>query len=148
MWCAWNFFIVYKNLLAKFMQGFPYWGMGGQPKICSFNPSPPNFFWGGWGVFPHPQKVNSTQYKNKNVIFSCSHCSCTFFVLISYFFETQIMLILILIDVQYSQNAVFSFEKFSNRQNHSSSGSHHLVKKSPQQCSLLFDTKSEKLLKF
>ena len=41
------------------------------------------------------------------------------------------MLILILIDVQYSQNAVFSFEKFSNRQNHSSSDSHHLVKKSP-----------------
>ena len=31
------------------------------------------------------------------------------------------MLILILIDVQYSQNAVFSFEKGSNRQNHSSS---------------------------
>ena len=27
---------------------------------------------------------------------------------------------LILIDVQYSQNAIFSFEKFSNRQNHSS----------------------------
>ena len=70
------------------------------------------------------------------------------FVLISYSFKTQIMLILILIDVQYSQNAVFSFEKFSNRQNHSSSDSHHLVKKSPQQCSLLFDTKSGKLLKF
>ena len=31
------------------------------------------------------------------------------------------MLILILIDVQYSQNAVFSYEKGSNRQNHSSS---------------------------
>ena len=41
------------------------------------------------------------------------------------------MLILILIDVQYSQNAVFSFEKFSNRQNHSSSGFHHLVKNPP-----------------
>ena len=48
------------------------------------------------------------------------------------------MLILILIDVQYSQNADFSFEKLWNRQNHSSSGSHHLVKKSTQQCSLLF----------
>ena len=33
------------------------------------------------------------------------------------------MLILILIDVQYSQKAVFSFEKGSNRQNHSCSGS-------------------------
>ena len=37
------------------------------------------------------------------------------------------MLILILIDVQYLQNAVFSFEKGSNRQNHFSSGSHHPV---------------------
>ena len=44
------------------------------------------------------------------------------------------MLILILIDVQYSQNAVFSSEKGSNNQNHSS-GFHHLVKKFP-----LFDT--------
>ena len=38
------------------------------------------------------------------------------------------MLILILIDVQYSQKAVFSFEKGSNCQNHSSPGSFHLVK--------------------
>ena len=43
------------------------------------------------------------------------------------------MLILILIDVQYSQKAVFSFEKGLNGQNHSSSGSHHLVWKSHQQ---------------
>ena len=41
------------------------------------------------------------------------------------------MLVLILIDVQYSQNSVFSFEKFLNRQNHSSLGSHYLVKKFP-----------------
>ena len=40
------------------------------------------------------------------------------------------MLVLILIDVQYYQNAVFSFEKFSNQQNHSSD-SHHLVKEIP-----------------
>ena len=57
------------------------------------------------------------------------------------------MLILILIDVQYSQNSVFSFEEFLNRQNHSS-GFQHLVKKSPQQCSPLSDTKSGKFLKF
>ena len=50
-------------------------------------------------------------------------------VLILYSFKTQI--ILILMDVQYSQNAVFSFEKFSNRQNHSSSGSHNLAKNFP-----------------
>ena len=41
------------------------------------------------------------------------------------------MLILILIDVQYSLKAVFTFEKGSNCQSHSSSGSHHPVKKSP-----------------
>ena len=39
--------------------------------------------------------------------------------------------ILILIGVQYSQNAAFSFEKGSNCQNHFSSGSHHLVKNPP-----------------
>ena len=37
------------------------------------------------------------------------------------------MLILVLIDVQYSQKAIFSFEKGSIGQNHSSSGSHHPV---------------------
>ena len=43
------------------------------------------------------------------------------------------MLILIFIEVQYSQNAVFSFEKGLNCQNHFSSGSHHLVQKFHQQ---------------
>ena len=52
---------------------------------------------------------------------------------IPYSFDTQVMLILILIDVQYSQNAVFTFGKDLNHQNHSSSGSHHQVEKSPQQ---------------
>ena len=42
------------------------------------------------------------------------------------------MLILILIDVRYFKNAGFSFEKFSNRQNHSSWDSYHLVNPSPQ----------------
>ena len=42
------------------------------------------------------------------------------------------MLILILIDVHYSQKVVFSFEKGSNCQNHPSSGSLYLlVKKYP-----------------
>ena len=41
------------------------------------------------------------------------------------------MLISILIDVQYSQEVVFSFEKGSNSQNPSSSGSIHPVKKFP-----------------
>ena len=41
------------------------------------------------------------------------------------------MLIFILIDVQYSEKAVFSFEKGLNRQNRSSSGSFDLVKSFP-----------------
>ena len=41
------------------------------------------------------------------------------------------MLIVILIDVQYSQKAAFSFENGSNSQIHSSSGSLHPVKKFP-----------------
>ena len=44
---------------------------------------------------------------------------------------TQVMLILVLIDVQDSQKAVFSFEKGSIFQNHSSSGFLHPVKKFP-----------------
>ena len=43
------------------------------------------------------------------------------------------MLILILIDVQYLQKVVFSFERSLDGQNHSTSGSHHLIKKSIQQ---------------
>ena len=41
------------------------------------------------------------------------------------------MLILVLIDVQYLQRKLFSFEKGSNRQKRSSSGSLRSVKKSP-----------------
>ena len=43
------------------------------------------------------------------------------------------MLILILIDDEYSRKAVFSFEKGSNHQNHISSGFPHLVKNLPHQ---------------
>ena len=41
------------------------------------------------------------------------------------------MLILVLIDIQYMQNVVFSFEKGSNGQNHSSSDSHHPTTHTP-----------------
>ena len=47
--------------------------------------------------------------------------------------STQAMLILILIKAQYSQKAAFSFEKGLKGQNHSSSGSHHPIKKLPKQ---------------
>ena len=68
---------------------------------------------------------------NKNVIYSCKHYSCTIFILTSYCLYTQIMLLLILIDFQYLQNVVLSFEKDWNAQNHSLSDSHLLMKKSP-----------------
>ena len=105
---------------------FPNGGMVGIPlpdKNLLILPLPTEF------LFP-PTKSQFNPIK-KNVVFICSHCSCTIFVLLSYSFETQIMLILVLIDVQYSQNAVFSFEKFANHHNHSSSDYHHLVKKNP-----------------
>ena len=43
------------------------------------------------------------------------------------------MLILILVNVQYIQNVVFSFQKGTNGLNDSSLDSHHLSKKIPQQ---------------
>ena len=132
MWCARSFFIVYENLLVRFVQDFLYWGDGG---VLSNN----NKF----GHLPTPHQIFIPSHRKSiqpnKIFFSCVHCSCTIFVLISYSFKGQSMLILILIDAQYSQNAVFSFEKFLNRQNHSSSGSHHLVKRFPEQFSLLFD---------
>ena len=45
------------------------------------------------------------------------------------------VLILILIDVQYPQKAIFNFEKGLIGQNHSSSGSQHPVKISPSKIS-------------
>ena len=57
------------------------------------------------------------------------------------------MLILILIDIQYSHNVIFSFEKCLNSQNHFSSDPHHSVKKITQQGLLVFDIKSGKLFK-
>ena len=108
---------------------------------------PPGYHHNGF-VWELMHLGTSTQQKIKTSVFSCRHCSCSIIFLISCSFETQIMLILILVDIQYSENAGLNFKKFSNRQNHSSSGSHHLMKKSPQHCALLFDTKSGKFLKF
>ena len=51
------------------------------------------------------------------------------FTLTWYSLYTQFILILILIDVQYLQNAVFSFKKCWNGQIHSSWDSYHPIKK-------------------
>ena len=55
-------------------------------------------------------------------IFSCSHCSCTTFIL------TDVQYL-----QQYLEHAVFSFGKGSNGQNHSYSDYHHPIKKPSQQ---------------
>ena len=86
-----------------------------QPKICSFLPPPekispsrlpplPNFYFPPHPKmqFPHYITIFKLQ-RNKNIIFICSHCSCTIFVLISYSLDTQVILILILIYIQHSQ---------------------------------------------
>ena len=69
--------------------------------------------------FTPPLNNNFHVITNKNFIFSCRDCSCIIFILTLYSLYTQGMLILILINVQYLQNAVFSFEKGLNDQNHS-----------------------------
>ena len=119
------FSLYIKTCWQSLYRVFPTRGMGESLTNQKFAHSPP----------PHQililsrQKSCQPNKKNKNVIFSCSHCSCTIFVLISYSFDTQVMLI-------YSQNAVFSFAKCSNNQNHS----HPLVKKSPLQENFQFAT--------
>ena len=66
--------------------GFP------QPAQNLLIPPPP--------VDSHPTKSKFSSYcPIKKSFFSCSHYSCTIFVLISYYLDTQSMLSLILIDV-------------------------------------------------
>ena len=70
---------------------------------------------------------------HKGFIFSCSLCSCTIFILNLQYLYIKVMLSLILINVKYLQNLVFSSEKSSNVQNHSLSDSHHSIKRFPLQ---------------
>ena len=65
---------------------------------------------------PASLNINIHLIIQKNFIFSCRHSSCTIFILISYSLYTQVMLILILIDVQYLQNFALSYEKGLNGQ--------------------------------
>ena len=77
-----------------------------QPKICS---SPTH------GKIPPPTK-NLIKTLNKNLIFSCNHCSCTIFILISYSLYTP-------------SHANFDFNWCSIfTEGQSSSGSHHTIK--------------------
>ena len=94
--------------------------------------------WSDDWVAPITKQQFSKYNPIKHSIFSCSHCSCSIFLLVSYSLDTQVVLSLILIDVQYSQKAVSSFEKGLHCQNHSSSGSQHPVKKIPPPPSVKF----------
>ena len=76
-----------------------------------------------YSLFGSEECDRSCDYKKNMCIFLSSYSVHT----------TQVMLIFILIDAQHLQNVVFNFEKGSNGQSHSSSVSHHLVKKSPHQ---------------
>ena len=114
-----------KKPVCKVYTGFSLLGGWGSPpptKNLPIHPPPHHIF-----ISSH-QKSMQTNKKIRMEFLDVVIAPVPFFFN-SYSFETQIMLILILIDVQYSQNAVFSLEKFSNRQNHSSSGYHHLLKK-------------------
>ena len=119
-----------------YIQGFSYWGKWGEsyPHLQNFHPRrlharPHQVF------IPPPLSNNFQVITQKNSIFSCSNCYCSIIVLISHSLDTEIMSIFILTDVQYSQKAVFSFQKGSNRQDYSSSGSLHLVKNPPSKIS-------------
>ena len=104
------------------------------------------------GIFTHftstnlpqcSQSINSLIYVNSVQIHGCSlwvldqsriTLLCTtvtqksFLHYPQYSLYTQVKLILISINVQFLQNVVFNFEKGPNGQNHSFSGSHHLIK--------------------
>ena len=98
--------------------------------------------WSDDWVAPITKQQFSKYNPIKHSIFSCSHCSCSIFLLVSYSLDTQVVLSLILIDVQYLQKAVSSFEKGLHCQNHSSSGSQHPVKKIPPPLSKISDSPS------
>ena len=103
-------------------QDFPYWGVPPSTSRKFSHSSPPRKITHTKFLFlPTPTTKQFPSYNPiKNSILSCRHCSCSI-VLTSYSLETQVMLILILINIQDSQKAVSSFEKGWNCQNHSSS---------------------------
>ena len=95
------------------------------------------------GGLPSPPRENPTKQQ-----FSCYNpikisflavviASMQFFFLTPYFLYTQVMLILVLMDVQYLQNVVI-FQKGSNCQMHFSLDSNHPIKKSPHPSKIYF----------
>ena len=94
-------------------------------------PAPPSFYCLHQRLTAPPLNKNFHVISQENFIFSCSHCSCTIFILPSYSLRTQVKLILILINVQYLQIVVFSFKKGLIGQKYSSSDSHQPIRQYP-----------------
>ena len=113
-------------------QGFPYWGVPTTSRKFAHPPwrkiTPTKFL---SPPLPLPTKQQFSSYNPIKTTFLAVGIAPAPLVLISYSLDTQTMLILILIDIQYSQKAVSSFEKGSNCQNYSSSGSLYSVEKFP-----------------
>ena len=103
-------------------QDIPYWGVSPSTSRKFSHSCPPRKITHTKFLFlATPTTKQFSSYNPiKNSILSCRHCSCSI-VLTSYSLETQVMLILILINIQDSEKAVSSFEKGWNWQNHSSS---------------------------
>ena len=118
-------------------QGFLYWGDGRSPsltgqKFVNLSPtrkgppvdSTPSFY------YPPPKVHSLTKLQLLHYNPLCTIMYHFYFTFTS--LHTQVMLIMILINVQYLENVVFNFEKGSSGQNHSLSDSHHAIEKSPQ----------------
>ena len=120
-------------------QDFPYWGVPPSTSRKLFHSSPPRKITHTKFLFLHTPTTKQFSSYNpiKNSILSCRHCSCSI-VLTSYSLQTQVMLILILINIQDSQKAVSSFEKGWNFQNHSSSTHLPPSPLPPVKCLILF----------
>ena len=105
-----------RNILfaVDYYYSFLYQGMGGScPPSLAKNL-----------LIPHLVKFSFLAVVITCVPFCFNFILVYLFVLTSYSLYTQIMLSLILVDVEYLQNVVFSFEKALNGQNHLSPDSH------------------------
>ena len=87
--------------------------------------------------FPPPEKISSPVDSLHQILPPSTkgfftllnnnfHCSCTIFILTSYSLYAQVILILILIDVPYLHNVIFSFEKRMNDQNRTSTNTYRI----------------------
>ena len=107
------------------------------PSSSSLDP-PPNFSCIDQSLIPPLNNNFHVINQKKKIFFSCSHCSCTIFILPSYSLHKKVMPILILINVQYLQIIVFNFEKGLNVEKHSSDSNQPIKHTTSPQKSLSF----------